>query len=226
MDRDAFDVVMGFAERWKPARRFLLGDIYDFAAFRSGAKGTADEARKLPEDLSAGNGLIMRYRPTDVVIGNHDFRVFKLAEHPSGIVSHAAGMCVKEFRDSCEAVKVKRLVDHYNIQRSWIDYHGTKFCHGWMYNEHALRDHAEHFGNCVMAHLHVPDSSPGRRSDSPVAHCVGMLGDARRLDYAHGRRATSRWALGFAWGEASGDTCMVRVERCFPGLAKNWRLPF
>lgn len=225
LDRDAFDVVMGFVERWKPVRRFLLGDIYDFAAFRSGAKGSADEARQIPDDLSAGAMVIERFRPTDVVIGNHDERVFQLADHHNAITAMAARACITEFRGACERAGVDRLVESHDINESWIEYGGTKFLHGFMFNEMGLRDHAEHFGNCVIGHLHTPHSMHGRRSDNPTAHCVGMLADRAKLKYASRRRSTSRWALGFGWGEANETNCIVRVEQCEPGRAKDWRLP-
>lgn len=225
LDTAAFDVVLAFCRRWKPKRRFLLGDIHDYAAFRAGAKGTADEARRLDGDVLSGATIIERYRPTDVVIGNHDYRTFKLADHPNAITARAAGACVNEFMVACERAKVERILDTYDIGRSWIEYGGCKFLHGFMFCEMALRDHAEHFGNCVMGHLHTPHSMHGRRADLPTAHCVGMLADRDRLEYAHQRRATARWALGFAWGEASETQCIVRIEQCEPGKARDWRLP-
>lgn len=224
-DPDAIEAVLRFEAAYKPERKFHLGDIYDFAAFRQGAPGTKDEAEQLGPDIEAGCNLIERYSPTDVLLGNHDERVFQLAKHHNAIVRLAASHARNEFLLACEKVKA-RLVDHYDINRSWIELGDTKFLHGFgLGGEMAIRDHAEHFGRCVIAHLHRAESQGGRRSDHAVAYCVGTLANIPMMDYAKTRRSTARWSHGIAYGEYSDTHCHVELSACEQGQAKNWRLP-
>ena len=224
-DPDAIRAVLKFEEAYKPERKFHLGDIYDFAAFRSGAPGTKDEAEQLGPDIEAGCNLIERYSPTDVLLGNHDERVFQLAKHHNAIVRLAASHARNEFLLSCEKVKA-HLVDHYDINRSWIELGDTKFLHGFgLGGEMAIRDHAEHFGRCVIAHLHRAEFQGARRSDHAVCYCVGTLANIPMMDYAKTKRSTARWSHGFCYGEYSDTHCHVELSQCEQGQAKNWRLP-
>lgn len=121
MDENAFQAVLRFKDHWKPERRFHLGDVGDYAAFRSGAPGTKDEAASIGPDISSGARIISEFAPTDVLIGNHDDRIRSLMSHHNAILAMAAGACWTEFLSACEKVKVKRLIDHYDINRSWIE---------------------------------------------------------------------------------------------------------
>jgi hypothetical protein len=51
------------------------------------------------------------------------------------------------------AKELKARLYPYHI-RSFYELGGTKFLHGYMYNVQAIRDHAETYGQCVIAHLH------------------------------------------------------------------------
>lgn len=222
IDPVAAETAILFAERWKPERRLHLGDVFDETAFRTGAKNTPDETASISDDLTAGLDFLECYRPTDILNGNHDDRVWKLAYHYNAIIAHAACSVINEFVSVAQKIGARHIT-HYDIRRSWIELGGTKFLHGFMYGEQALRDHAEHFGNCVIAHLHRPGMAPGRRADSPRAYCVSTLADIARLEYAKGRRATSMWAHGLAYGEYCEDECKVWIAQ--DDMNGNWNLP-
>ncbi len=221
----AVRAVLKFSKLYKPDRKFHLGDVCDWAAFRSGARGGKDEAAAIGPDLKAGANFILQYAPTDLLIGNHDVRVWEMADHPNAIIAHAAACSRQEFLNACEKSKVKQLVDHYDIGKSWIQLGDTKVLHGFMYNENATRDHAEHFGKCIIAHLHVATIGNGRRSDHPVCYCVGTLANVAAMTYANRRRATSRWSHGFVWGEYSDTECHINLSWAEQGQASNWKLP-
>lgn len=225
IDWEAAEKVLEFKDQFKPHTTVHLGDVIDYAAFRTGAHGTKDEATNIEPDIEAGVTFIRMLAPTDVLIGNHDVRVWKLAEHHNAIIRKAAGASRNEFLTGCNQAGVKRLIDSYDINRSWIELGDTKFLHGFMYNENAIRDHAEHFGKCVIAHLHVAGTAAARRSDHAVGYCVGTLADVSRMEYANTRRSTARWSHGFAWGYYDDRQCVVNISQCEQGNAKNWILP-
>ncbi len=222
-DAAALKFVHEFRQKWNPERRIHLGDVGDYAAFRAGAGGTRDEAEELDPDLHAATRLIERFEPTDVLIGNHDVRIWKAAQHQNAIVAKAAAAMRDEFLASCAKVKAN-VVDHYDINKSWIELGDTKFLHGWMFADlSGLRDHAEHFGRCVIAHLHKPGIVRGRRSDHPSAYCVGTLANIPAMDYANTRRATASWGHGLCYGEYSDTACIVHL--CEQTEGSPWRMP-
>lgn len=224
LDRKAFDSVMKFKREFKPDTRVHLGDIHDYTAFRGGAVGTRDEAEALGPDIAAGARMIQEYEPTDVLIGNHDQRVWSMAKHPNAIIAHAAACCRNEFLTACEKAKVKRLVDHYNSRRSWLKFGDCTALHGFgRGGENSLRDSAEHFGKCVVAHFHTPGIAHARRSDNAVGYCVGLLADPQKLEYAATLRTYARWNAGLVYGEYSNTDCHLNLSE--RGADGRWVLP-
>lgn len=223
-DDDAIKQVLKFKRLWKPHRVIHLGDFIDTAAFRSGASGTADEAVELKGDLGHGLNFLRALEPTDVLIGNHEVRLYNAAQHYNAVKAYAAQAMIDETRNLLRSMKTQ-YIETYDINRSWITLGDTKFLHGWVYSEDAIKQHAEHYGKVVLAHLHRPGIEPGRRSDNPVGHCVGFLADRDKLGYATARRSTARWALGFGYGEYRDGDCQVNISSCKSGDALNWRLP-
>jgi hypothetical protein len=224
-DPDAIAAVLKFAEQYKPETRIHHGDVCDYAAFRSGAPGSKDEAKALGPDLTAGIDFLNKFRPTHVILGNHDDRVFRDANHHNAIVALAAAHCRDEFRAAINKLQAK-LIDVYDINAPQLQLGDTKLIHGFgMGGENALRDHAEHFGKCICAHFHRAESAGGRRDDHPICYCVGTLATIGMMEYAKTRRATARWSHGFAWGEYNDTYCHINLASCPQGQAKNWRLP-
>lgn len=221
-DRTAVNAVLKFCDSYKPHTKIHLGDALDTTAFRSGAHGTADEAEKIGPDLAAGLRLLEDFAPTDYLIGNHEHRLYKDMDHHYAIRSHAASCIVNDLRALTKKLKC-RFIEHYEIRRSWIQYGDTKFMHGWLFNEAALRDHAIVHGRLVMAHLHRVGMEPGSVIGSPMAYCVGTLADISKLTYASTRRATTRWSQGFGWGEYNDKRTIVRLEE--HNYEGSWRLP-
>jgi predicted phosphodiesterase len=221
-DGPACQTVLDFSDKWKPQTRIHLGDLVDMAAFRGGAKGSKDEAEAITPDLESGVGFLKQFHPDYLLNGNHDIRLWESMGHHNAILAHAAQSVVRQIKDAVEEIGCHH-VEHYDILRSWITLGDTKFLHGWMYNEQAMRDHAEHFGKCVIAHLHVPGEATGRRIDSPRCVCVGTLADISKMTYAHRRRATARWNNAFAFGEYSDSECVTWLAQ--KGKDGSWRLP-
>lgn len=223
--KQAQEAVLRFRELWKPDTVVDLGDVHDFTAFRTGAKGTPDEMADVGLDFQAGVDWLKRYRPTHRTEGNHDYRIHKLQNDPRAIVSHCATVVAENIRQVDEANKT--LVRPYCQTNGWWTFGDTKFGHGWMFNEMAIRDHAETYGKCVIAHLHTPGEAAGRRSDKAIAWCVGTLADPARLEYAAHRRATWRWGHGLVQFEYNHRECHIWLHRqeCKHGRREEWRFP-
>ena len=223
-DPAAIKAVLKFRKAFKPHSVVHLGDFLDMTAFRTGAGGTRDESVSIVDDLRYGIEFLHALEPTDLLIGNHEARLWKLMDHPNAIVARAANSVIEEIRQTTTKLHC-RLVDHYDISKSWIQLGDTKLLHGMMYNENGLRDHAEHFGKCIIAHLHVAGMASGRRIDHPVAWCCGTLASVPAMAYANTRRATARWSAGIVYGEFNDSQCHINLTQCPQNEAASWRLP-
>lgn len=192
--------VLDFKARYRPEVRFDLGDDVDTAAFRSGARHSKDESRPIAPDFNAGVRWLEDYEPTHLSWGNHDWRVYELQDHYNAQV---AELSRRLWTDLNNAAKHAKKVP-YDFEHGWFEMGGVAWGHGYWFNEAAVRDHAEYLGMpVVMAHVHVPQSVPGRTRKETQSFCVGLLGDRQKMAYARRRRATSRWRGGCVFGEIS-----------------------
>lgn len=221
-DPEALQAVLTFKERWKPDTTFHLGDFLDLAAFRSGAvrdSNDADHAASISNDLSAGVEFLHALRPNHILLGNHEARLHRLAASPNALAAHAATLTIQKIEET--AKKLKATLTPYSI-RAQVRLGGTAFIHGHMFNVSAIRDHAETYGNVIMAHLHRVGIERARTIDGGTGYCVGML--ARfDMDYAQGRRATLAWSQGFAYGHYKDDKITVNI--CERKINNPWILP-
>lgn len=223
-DKKALETVLKFNKIFKPEIRIHLGDFTDQTAFRSGAAGTKDETVSIEDDLHSGLNFLKRYAPTILLNGNHEIRLWKCANHHNQLISRAASSVINDIRVFVAKNKIQYL-EEYSINNSWVQLGNYKLIHGWMYNENALRDHAEHFGNVIMAHLHVAGEVSGRRSDRPKGFCTGTLANINSMDYASGRRSTSRWSHGLVYGETNGKETHVWLSSGNVHEKGGWVLP-
>jgi hypothetical protein len=208
-DSSAINSIIQFRDDFKPDIVVHLGDSADTTAFRSGARGTADQSVDPDEDISAALVFLERLKPDVFFIGNHEHRLWKFINDPDARVASCARKLIHDLttfvRDELKAT----LVDHYDITRSWMRLGPYLIGHGWMYGENALRDHVETVGgNCIIAHTHSFQVARGRVLGGATGISVGMLADGAKLTYAHGRRATAKWTTSFLSVEYT-DTQLV-----------------
>ena len=220
-DDTALAAVLRFRDSFKPAHTIHLGDFCDTAAFRSGAKGSPDEGEPIGPDVDGGLEFLRDLRPTLILCGNHEARVWKLQHHHNAIVADCAGHVVERIQTAARKLKAE-LVPYRGVW-AWRQIGGYKFTHGTVYGENATRDMAEMHGRVVHAHTHRCAVANGRRDDNPTAYGVGTLTDAPNLDYASTRRATLAWSQGFVWGEVSGNDATLWLHETPRG--QEWRLP-
>lgn len=225
IDPQARSAILNFRDAYKPHTVVHLGDAIDTAAFRSGARGTSDEAEPVEPDIDEGLGFIRDAGVTHYLAGNHEDRLWNLAEHPNAIVSYAAAQCIHAIKDLCKERKIT-FVKWDGIFQG-LKFGNFTFLHGALYSENATRDHAEAIGNCVHAHNHRPAISCGRRLDCPIGFGVGTLTRRREMGYAKSRRATTAWGQAFVWGEyndrvAHLNLCLGPQEQ---QPNSEWRLP-
>ena len=203
-----------------------LGDAVDLAALRAGAMrdpNATDRSASIREDFDAGINFLRELRPTHFFAGNHEDRLYSMQNSPSAIVAHCATSAIAELMAAMKEMKTK--VTQYDIEKGWVDFGGTLFGHGFLFNENAVRDHVEMLRRSVVfGHLHRIDRAAGRCVGAPVGWSIGCLADIGSMHYARRNRSVTRWAHGIAYGEyvEGGEGCTVNVVSPVEG---EWRLP-
>ena len=221
---EARKAIIQFKNEYKPHRVIHLGDFCDTAAFRGGANGTSDMSEPVEPDVDDGLTFLAEIGATDVLMGNHEDRLFRLQYSPNAVIAYAAHQVIECIRKHCVKYKSPMLPWDGVFQSMILG--NYKLLHGVMYGENAIRDHAETYGNVIHAHTHRPGVATGRRDDHPVGMCVGTLTNRRSMEYAKARRATLSWGMGFVWGEYNDqlfhpNLCLGPQEAGSP----KWRLP-
>jgi predicted phosphodiesterase len=222
IDPAAREAVLTFRDRWKPDTVLHLGDFVDLSAFRAGAirdTNESDHAADVAGDLMAGVEFLHELKPNFILLGNHEARLWKYRESPNALLAYAAQLSIQKIEDTAKALKAK--ITPYGI-RNFVSLGDTKFVHGYMFNLAAIRDHAETYGNVVLAHLHRVGWERARNIDGASGHCVGMLADFD-MQYASTRRATLAWSQGFAYGYYNAKQCVTYL--CQRKKNHEWLLP-
>lgn len=222
IDPEARAAVLKFKAAWKPHTTLHLGDFIDLSAFRAGAvrdSNDADHASDVARDLMAGIEFLHELQPNQILCGNHEARLWRFRESPNALLAYAANLTIHKIEET--AKKLRAPLTPYGI-RNYVELGDTKFIHGSMFNVSAIRDHAETYGNVVMAHLHRVGWERARNIDGASGYCVGMLANFD-MSYAATRRATLAWSQGFAYGHYC-DTATT-VHLCERKKHLPWLLP-
>jgi len=222
IDPAAREAVLTFRDRWKPDTVLHLGDFVDLSAFRAGAvrdSNESDHAADVAGDLMAGVEFLHELKPRYILLGNHEARLWKYRESPNALLAYAAQLSISKIEETAKALKAK--IVPYGI-REYVSLGDTKFLHGYMFNQSAIRDHAETYGNVVLAHLHRVGWERARNIDGASGYCVGMLADFD-MPYASARRATLAWSQGIAYGYYNAKTCVTYL--CQRKRKHEWLLP-
>jgi predicted phosphodiesterase len=223
-DPKATAAILKFRQAWKPDQVWHLGDAVDLAAMRAGAQrdpDSGDRAQDMQDDLMAGLGFLQELEVTKYFLGNHEDRLHRLAHSPNAVVSYAAGAVLGHMGDAMRKLKAE-IVPYAGLRPEACRQLGdTLFLHGSLYNMQAARDTAEALSsNCVFVHTHKVAVERARTQKPFTGYNAGC---SVRLDveYAKNNRSTLSWCHGFAWGEYSDNSCIVRLEQ----LSPHYRLP-
>jgi predicted phosphodiesterase len=205
VDESALDALCRFKKHYKPHLTIHLGDLFDYRALRKGISHTESDAYDgLRADTLKGYELLEKTKPNVLLLGNHDYRIYRVAaEHPSGIVREAAENGIAGIEKACKRVKCQIIP--YHVMKGVYNVGTLNFLHGYSANLRAVAEHANHYGNgpdssVVMGHLHRVEQSTGKRHGRAHGYSAGCLCDFEQMTYASHRMATSMWQVGWAFG--------------------------
>lgn len=209
-DKAAVKALITATESFKPHLRIFGGDLIDARPLRKGA-GPEERSESMLVDWRKGLEFISTWKPTHLLMGNHDQRLWDLAEADKGIETDYAWKGIQELEARLEKEKCEWLPYH---KRSVFKFGHMKCLHGYYHGMYAARQHAATYGGCLFGHTHTIDefSLPGL--ERRVARGAGCLCN---LDMKYNSRMPSslRHAHGFVLGvinEKSGNYWTMQAE--------------
>ena len=202
--RESINALEKHIEEFKPQHRICLGDFFDFRALRKGiGNDESDAYDNLVSDTTAGYMWLDRLRPTVFLNGNHEHRLYRVAEEAAnGLVREYAIQGVKKLEGHLRKMGCKVYPYHY--EKGVHTIRKVAFIHGYVASQAAGKHSAEVYsppgGATVMGHLHRIEAVHAVRHGGAQGYSGGCLADIPRLHYAATRHGTMRWANGWLYG--------------------------
>lgn len=201
-----------FKDHWAPDVTICLGDIWDTTAWRQGAIAGGEINEDIDHQFEEGRNFLRRLEPTLTFEGNHDERPKRYLEHFDARVRKAAQDCLRDIHDLIIG-ELKSEYVPYHIKDGWRRLGTHAVGHGYMFNEHALKAHAE---MCrmpvIIGHIHKLDSMRTRQLGAPKSYAAGLIADIDALSYATKRRATTAWSNGWLFGEFNDERTLIHEQ--------------
>lgn len=217
VDPVALGVARAFFESFKPTIRIHGGDVWDFRWLRAGASD-AEKYEDVQADFDAGLDLLAWWRPTHVLWGNHDHRLWKSAESPVGSVRALAHQTLDRI-----ALAVSGAVTRPYCKRAGVlelgDY---RVVHGFASGEQALTAHMRAYGSVIHGHNHCNEARTGWTLDGHRGYSIGCLAQLD-LGYNNSHLRTLRQQHGFAYGFVTSSGRLA-LYQAFP-IAGEWFIP-
>jgi hypothetical protein len=207
-DPRAVKAFLEFNSIWKADIRLMLGDLWDFMAIRRGASQEEKE-ESMQYDFIAGMQFFHDYKPTHFLRGNHDQRLWDLAQFGRGLLGDYAQHGVKEIEDAVRKAKCHMLP--YDKKRGVLKLGHMKCVHGYYAGLYASKKHAETYGSVLIGHNHTIDEYASPGLDRRVGRCIGWLGNDSVMDYTRAKPGVLRWAHGWAYGIINKKTGLYNV---------------
>ena len=227
--RNSRDALLKFIKHWKPKHRIHVGDCFDFAALRRGVGVEDSEAYDdLESDLVAGFLFWEATKPTALLLGNHDARLWNVAKSSASQLKRiAANDLIKRIEKQARRTKTKLLPYHYDKGVYRLAQGRLAFVHGYTANMNSVSQQATHFGEgkgggVVMGHLHRVEMQNGKRHAGTRGWSIGCMADFSQMAYCSHRLATAQWQNAFAFGVVKGNQFITWVAT---RTGDKWILP-
>jgi hypothetical protein len=195
-DHSTCESFFEFQKVWKPDIKILGGDLWDLRPLRK--KASDEEKREsMRNDFDMGMEWLKRFEPDFFLRGNHDERLWELAEADCGPRSDLAIIGIEKIEKEIKKMKCRMLP--YHKSKGVLRIGHLKVLHGFFCGVYAARQHALVYGSCLFGHVHdiTEHSIPG--IERRVARCGGALCHLD-LDYAARTPNTMRQANGWPYG--------------------------
>lgn len=217
IDWPAANGALEFIKHFKPRRKIHGGDYSDLRALRLGA--TPDEAAEgLESDIDATVEFMTRFAPTDVLDGNHDYRLRRATDSKDAKLAEFAARLIVDLSDAMG--KARRYP--WDKRDGVLQMGDLRVIHGYHGGLTAAKQAAAVYGNVIQGHTHTIDVFAQPGIERRIGRCCGALCKLS-ADYNRGQANTLRQAHGFAYGVTlkNGRNLVWQAER----INGAWFLP-
>lgn len=222
LDASASEAMFKFKEEyWKPHETIHGGDNWNFAAIRKGASEEEKEESMI-KDFDLGMQFLNRLRPRYLLLGNHDCRLWNLAETSHGLLQDYSFKGCEEIKKQMEKIKCHMLP--YDSRHGILEYGvNQKIAHGYMHSDGVAKDAAVTYGNILVGHVHAFSSYRVASIDERVGQTVGCLCDLD-MKFESSRKAKLKKEHGWVYGIKNTRTgvCNYWLAR---KIEDKWILP-
>ncbi len=201
-DTDTNRAFFKFIKQWKPHYRIAGGDMWDFKQLRK--KADAYEKREsMAIDVAEGQQWMETFQPTHFLRGNHDERLWDLAEQSEGIVADYAKLGTNRLEKV--VAKLKCRMYPYDKRLGVLHLGSLKFIHGYISGVTAARRTAMIYGSVVMGHGHGIQSATIEGLEPRAGFMCGCLCKTD-LGYNRAQAGTLAWENGWPFGVVNERT--------------------
>jgi hypothetical protein len=199
----AVKVLHAVTKDFRPDIRIFGGDLFDLRPLRRGASAE-EQCETMQDDWNAGVEFLHAWKPTHLLMGNHDDRLFELAENSSaGIKADYARKLCGDLENNLRKLRCEWRP--YHKRHGVFSFGKLNVLHGYHHGIYAARQHAAIYGSCLFGHIHSFDVHTfGTFNERKAAYaCGGLL----EIDQEYNKRNTSslRHENGFYLGQIHSD---------------------
>ena len=222
-DPHAVAKLYDFCEIFKPQVKVFGGDLFDFRNIRSNA-GAGEKGASMAADVEAGLEFLKRFKPNVWLLGNHDKRLWDVAEYDRfGIVQDYAKQGIKDIVARCRVIKCKIIP--YAADKGFFDLGKVRMLHGYTSGLYATKKHAEIYspegGIVLHGHTHTVQHFVIQRANGGQGRAVGCLAN---LDMGYNKAQPARIAHGHGFAYGYADAKGFEVYQAKPTKGDKWRI--
>lgn len=192
---------LSFVKEFKPELKVFGGDLWNLAALRR----QADEHEKvirLKEDFLAGIEFLKEYKPSILMIGNHDQRLYDAVKRErvnrTGWLSELADTYLKQFHEFVDANGIK--IYPYEKKKGIFRVHGMAFAHGFGSGGMLSQNMAETYGDIIHGHGHKIERTTAMHSGHAVTAFQSGCLCRDDMEYTRADLGSLRQEQGWVYG--------------------------
>jgi len=199
-DEAAVRAALAFNADFNAEIRVIAGDLWDFGAIRKGASED-ERAVSMRDDFDAGAEFADKFfkggTDNHLMLGNHDVRVYDLAEATDGVKRDLGEKMVEDVKSVARRNKARLWP--YDSRLGVLSIGHLNVVHGYHTGNSACAAHSRIYGNVIFGHVHSIESFQTPGLSQKEARAIGCLA---KLDMPYANRKTGklRWGNGFAYG--------------------------
>jgi hypothetical protein len=231
-DKEGWNNLLEFKEKFKPHSILHLGDFIDLSALMSNGAGSGSDGDEVTPDIDTGlvhlRQLMEGCKDPWVLCGNHEDRAWKLTHSKNSVTSYCAFKIIQSIEDTTKKLKA-RLIPYSGIEQI-VDIADLGFTHGTIYNEQAASHMAGHYCNgrrrkICFGHTHKVAIASAKTLHGGTGYNIGCMTARGSLEYAKNRPSTWAWTQAYLWGEYCETLNQSVVQITQKQHGEVWRMP-